>query len=162
MVIGHALFARASDEWGTPDDLYAALDAEFSFTLDAAATHDNAKCPTYYTREDDALLQSWVRTPSHRPTRPAIFLNPPYSQLRLFMAKAREEVSLGCLVVCLVPSRTDTRWWHDAVWDVTTHHPRPGVEVRFVRGRLKFGGRGSAPFPSAVIVMRPPGLENAT
>jgi site-specific DNA-methyltransferase (adenine-specific) len=151
-----ALYSRASDEWATPDDLYADLDAEFCFTLDAAATADNAKCATFYTRHEDALTQAWRLTPSHRAGRPAVWLNPPYSHVRLFMQKARQEAAGGCTVVCLVPSRTDTKWWHESVWDYTTHRPRFGVEVRFLRGRLKFGdGRGSAPFPSVVIILRP-------
>lgn len=151
-----ALYSRASDEWATPDDLYADLDAEFCFTMDVAATDDNAKCATFYTRQEDALTHSWRLTPSHRAGRPVMWLNPPYSQVRRFMHKARQEAAGGCTVVCLVPSRTDTRWWHESVWDIATHRPRCGVEVRFLRGRLKFGdGRGSAPFPSAVIILRP-------
>tara|TARA_R110002020_G_scaffold123083_2_gene279191 strand:- start:3576 stop:4076 length:501 start_codon:yes stop_codon:yes gene_type:complete len=152
------LFSRRSDEWSTPDDLYKALDAEFGFTLDAAATAFNAKCATYLSRDQDALLQRWALIPSHRPAKPVVWLNPPYSRLRQFLAKAVTESANGCTVVCLVPSRTDTRWWHESVWDTATHAPRPGVSVRFIRGRLKFGdGRGTAPFPSAVVVLRPPG-----
>jgi hypothetical protein len=88
---------------------------------------------------------------------PICWLNPPYSKCREFIAKAAAEARKGCTVVCLVPSRTDTRWWHEHVWDAEKHQPRPGVEVRFIKGRLKFGGStNSAPFPSVVIVFRPP------
>jgi site-specific DNA-methyltransferase (adenine-specific) len=151
-----ALFSRASDEWATPRDLYAALDAEFHFTLDAAATVENATSPTFLTRERNALLLRWSLMSSHRPGRPVIWLNPPYSKVRLFMAKATEEAARGCTVVCLVPSRTDTRWFHTHVWDAVSLRPQPHVEIRFLRGRLKFGdGRGSAPFPSMIVIFRP-------
>jgi phage N-6-adenine-methyltransferase len=154
-MIRKAIISRASDEWATPDDLYAALDAEFRFTVDVAATQDNAQCATYLTREDDAIAVAWRDVPSQRPGRPVVWCNPPYSQITGFMHKAAETAQLGCTVVCLVPARTDTRWWHDYVWDRDRHEPRHGVEVRFLRGRLKFGhGHWSAPFPSAVIVFR--------
>ena len=150
------LFSRASDEWTTPRDLYDALDAEFGFTLDAAATTENTCSRTFLTRAENALLSRWGLVPSHRAGSPVVWLNPPYSKVRLFIPKAAAEAASGCTVVCLVPSRTDTRWFHDYVWDVTTNAPRPHVEVRFFRGRLKFGdGTGSAPFPSLLIVFRP-------
>lgn len=77
-------------------------------------------------------------------------MNPPYGrEIGLWMRKAYEESLKGCIVVCLVPSRTDTAWWHDYV--------QGKAEVRFVRGRLKFGNaKNSAPFPSAVVIYRPP------
>lgn len=152
-----ALFSRRSDEWVTPPDLYAALDAEFGFTLDAAATAENATCPTYLDQDRDALTQPWHLIPSHRHGAPVVWLNPPYSLIKPFMAHASEASRHGCTVVCLVPSRTDTQWFHDYVWDQDRHQPRNGVEVRFLRGRLKFGdGTGSAPFPSALIIFRLP------
>lgn len=146
------VFSRASDEWRTPADLFAALDAEFSFDLDAAATADNALC-LYYRGPDhptphfrNGLVFDWA---------PSTFLNPPYSQCKSFVAKAAEEAGKGCTVVALLPARTDTRWWHAHIWDHTTHRPRPGVEIRFLRGRLKFSdSENSAPFPSAVVVFR--------
>ena len=84
------------------------------------------------------------------------WLNPPYSQVRDFIAKAAAEAARGCTVVALVPARTDTRWWHAQVWDELQRTWKQGVEARFVRGRLKFGGAGNgAPFPSVVLVFRP-------
>jgi phage N-6-adenine-methyltransferase len=147
------VFSRASDDWTTPRDLFAALDAEFDFAMDAAATADNALCliyqgPGHPTIENrNGLVFDWIS-----PT----FLNPPYSQVRAFVAKAAEEAAKGCTVVALLPARTDTRWWHAHIWDHVAHRPRPGVEVRFLRGRLKFGdSTNSAPFPSVVVVFRP-------
>ena len=143
------MFSKAADEWATPDAFFDALHAEFHFTLDAAASEENHKTPDYLTIEDDALTYSWT-------LNRAVWLNPPYSKCREFIAKAAEEARKGVTVVCLVPSRTDTRWWHDYVWDVATNSPRPCVEIRFVKGRLKFGGATQgAPFPSVVIVFRP-------
>jgi phage N-6-adenine-methyltransferase len=143
-----AIFSRQSDEWSTPQDLFETLDEEFSFDLDAAASCENAKCDDYF--HHNSLDEDWYTYGL------SVFLNPPYSQCRQFLAKAAGEAGRGCTVVCLVPSRTDTRWWHETVWDVDLHQPRPGVEIRYIKGRLKFGdGAGTAPFPSALIIMRP-------
>lgn len=151
------MFSKASDEWSTPQDLFDALDAEFSFTLDAAASAENAKCPLWFgpthhgPEYRDALTIDWWI--GHRPDTEAVWLNPPYSKCREFIAKAASEARKGVTVVCLVPSRTDTRWWHEHVWDRECHQPRLLVQVRFLKGRLTFGGApNGAPFPSVVIV----------
>jgi len=148
-----ALFSRASDAWTTPPDLFAALDAEFAFDLDAAATAETALCSRYFGPDHpdpyyrNSLVIEWAA---------ATFVNPPYSQVGAFIAKAAADAGTGCTVVALVPARTDTRWWHAHVWDGAQHRPRPGVELRFLKGRLKFSdARNSAPFPSVVVVWRP-------
>lgn len=147
------LFSRQSDTWETPAALFDVLDAEFGFELDAAATSQTAKVRPFLTPADDALACDW-RGDGHRGR--VVWLNPPYRQCREFLAKAAAEASRGCTVVALVPARTDTRWFHDYVWDAARHEPRPGVEVRFVRGRIRFvGASAGAPFPSVVIVFRP-------
>jgi phage N-6-adenine-methyltransferase len=134
-------FSRAHDEWATPDAFFTSLAQEFSFTLDPCATAENAKCVRFFTREVDGLKQSWA---PH-----VVWMNPPYSNVIHWMRKAYEESLRGATVVCLVPSRTDTRWWHSYV----SH----AAEVRFVRGRIKFGGaKYNAPFPSALVVFRVP------
>lgn len=155
------MFSKASDEWATPQDTFDALDAEFAFILDAAASDVNHKCAFYMTQDMDALRCDWLAAVDIMPKRlgqmPSVWLNPPYSKCREFIAKAAEEARKGCTVVCLVPSRSDTRWFHEHVWNQETHQPRPGVEVRFLKGRLKFGGAtAGAPFPSVVIVFRRP------
>lgn len=147
------MFSKESDLWTTPLDLFLELDREFGFSCDAAATRDTALVENYrgpdhiYPEYRNGLVFDWgVVT----------FCNPPYSKCRQFIAKAAEEAKKGCTVVCLVPSRTDTMWWHTYVWDRTTNTPRPGVEVRFIQGRLKFGDqKNSAPFPSVVVIFRP-------
>lgn len=148
------MFSKASDEWSTPDAFWLALDQEFHFTVDAAATPENAKLTRWLGPVGcfvDALADGVVWG-----VGAAVWLNPPYSRVREFIAKAAQQaLDYRCTVVCLVPARTDTRWWHDHVWDLASHRPRPGVEVRFLKGRLRFvGAPAGAPFPSVVIVFR--------
>ena len=139
------MFSSEKEDWGTPQEVFDALDQEFCFKLDAAAAKHNAKCPVYFDITDDALTQSWHPFES-------IFLNPPYSrQIGKWVAKAREEADKGATVVLLIPARTDTRWWHDYVYKIS--------ETRFLKGRLKFVSKkktsNAATFPSVIIVMRP-------
>lgn len=142
-------FAHDSDEWETPQPFFDELDREFGFTLDVCATDANHKCIEYWTASHDGLQQDWRQN--------VCWMNPPYSELRLWMCKASLAAKNGATVVCLIPSRTDTIAWHTYVWDQHLHRARPGVEIRFVKGRLKFGGsKNSAPFPSAVIIFRQP------
>jgi site-specific DNA-methyltransferase (adenine-specific) len=149
------MFSKASDEWSTPQDFWRELHAEFCFDYDAAATSDNCKMVTYFGLDHpwqenrDALIAEWSAFGQ------TFWLNPPYSKCREFIAKAARQAERGCTTVCLVPSRTDTRWWHEHVWDANCDSCRPGVEIRFVKGRLKFGGaENGAPFPSVVIIFR--------
>lgn len=128
-----------TDVWGTPQHVFDELHAEFNFTLDPCSDGTNAKCPLFFTPEDDGLAQDWGQH--------TVFMNPPYSANKDWMRKAYEASLQGATVVCLVPSRTDVRWWHE--------YAMKG-EIRFLRGRLKFGdAKNSAPFPSAVVVFRP-------
>jgi len=75
----------------------------------------------------------------------SLWLNPPYGRSVVkWMQKAYEESLQGCMVVCLVPSRTDTKWWHE--------YASNGYRI-YIKGRLKFGGMSnSAPFPSVLVV----------
>jgi phage N-6-adenine-methyltransferase len=128
-------------EWGTPRAFYTALDAEFGFTLDVAAQPGNAKCPRYFTPKDDGLAQLWDGV---------CWLNPPYGKtIGTWVAKAHASAQEGATVVCLLPVRTDTKWWQ--------RYCVPPAEIRFVSGRLTFEGASNpAPFPSAVVIFRPP------
>lgn len=127
-------FSSKSVEWETPQKLFDELNEEFHFTLDVCATKENAKCKKYYTINDDGLKKVWKGT---------CWMNPPYGrQIIHWMKKAYES---KCTVVCLVPSRTDTKWWHE--------YCMKAKDIRFIRGRLKFGNaKYCAPFPSAIIV----------
>lgn len=140
-MINKALFTSKKGDYETPDDLFAALDREFHFTLDAAASADNAKCAKYYTIEDNALQQDWPGV---------VWLNPPYGRgIGDWIAKAVEESRKGATVVCLLPARTDTKWFHRYV--------KPNAsEIRFLEGRITFKGTPTAaPFPSVVVVFVP-------
>jgi len=135
-----ALLSSNSNEWETPQDLFEKLNEEFGFTLDAASTHENAKCKKHYTLEDDGLIKNWGGE--------TVFLNPPYGrELPKWVKKAYLESLKGATVVMLIPARTDTEYFHDYILNK--------AEIRFQRGRIKFSGsKNSAPFPSMIIVYR--------
>lgn len=132
-------FSSKTDLWATPQDFFDKYDAKHSFTLDVCALPDNAKCSTFFTPETDGLAQPWVGV---------CWMNPPYGRtIAQWVRKAFESAQMGATVVCLLPARTDTAWWHD--------YCTKG-EIEFIRGRLKFGGhKNSAPFPSAIVTFRP-------
>jgi len=132
------MFSSATDEWATPQDFFDKMNAEFHFETDVCATPQNAKCKRYFTKEQDGLSLPWGGR---------CWMNPPYGRkIGLWVKKAWEAAQTGATVVCLLPARTDTSWWHDYCMK---------GEVRFVRGRLKFGGsKNPAPFPSAVVIFR--------
>ena len=131
-------FSSKSNEWSTPQDFYDQLDKEFHFSLDVAADAGNAKCARYYTQADDGLAQSWDNT--------TVFCNPPYGrEIGKWVKKASQ--AQGGVVVMLIPARTDTKYFHEYIYKK--------AEIRFLKGRLKFGGsKNSAPFPSMVVVFR--------
>ncbi len=140
---GHnTLFSKASDEWATPDFLFEMLNQEFHFDCDAAAQRSNCKCIHHFS---DALSHPWYRNPEAGVKLKMFFLNPPHSLIKQFMKKAYEESLKGAVVVCLIPCRTDTKYWHE--YAMKAH------EIRLILGRLKFGdSKNSAPFPSCVVV----------
>lgn len=134
------MFSSATELWATPQDFFDKLDAEFRFNLDVCALPENAKCAAFYSPAVDGLSQPWYGN---------CWCNPPYGrQVGRWVAKAAQSAAEGATVVMLLPARTDTAWFHDHVYGK--------AEVRFIRGRLKFGGcPNSAPFPSMVVVFRP-------
>lgn len=134
------MFSSKSDEWSTPQSFFDALDAEFHFDLDACGNADNHKCERYFSREQDGLSADWGGA--------RVFCNPPYSEIEKWVAKAFYEGKKDdTVVVLLIPSRTDTRYFHNYIMNRS--------EIRFVKGRLKFGNsKNPAPFPSMVVVFR--------
>ena len=134
-------YSSKTNEWSTPQAFFDELNKEFNFTLDPCATSENAKCNKYFTVEDDGLKQDW--------SKDTVFMNPPYGrEIKYWVQKAYEESLKGATVVCLIPSRTDTKYWHDYIFGKAD-------DIRFLKGRLKFGGsKNPAPFPSAVIVYK--------
>lgn len=132
-------FESATDNWSTPDEIFVPLHEEFGFTLDVCALPENAKCATYYTKEDDALVQDWTGV---------CWMNPPYGNaLKKWIKKAYDEAQKGAVVVCLLPVRTNTRYWHDYCFK---------GEVRFIRGYPKFGNAVQGiKVPLAIVVFTP-------
>ena len=141
-------FSSKTDRWETPQDFFNQLHQQFNFTLDVCALPDNAKCERYFTPEIDGLAQDWAKNKED-----VIWLNPPYGrQISKWLKKAYETSLQGLTIVCLVPARTDTVWWHDYAMH---------GDIYFVKGRLKFGGhQNAAPFPSAVIVFNGNKISN--
>ena len=137
------MFSSKDDKWSTPQDFFDELNTEFGFTLDPCADDSNHKCNKYYTEEDDGLLQDWQGE--------IVFCNPPYGKaIKDWVRKAYIE---GCkpntTVVMLIPARTDTIYFHKYIYHK--------AEIRFLKGRLKFGNsKNSAPFPSMVVIYRGP------
>lgn len=137
------LFSSRTDNWATPQDFFDELNTEFNFTLDPCADDENHKCKKYFTIRENGLLQDWE---GHR-----VFCNPPYGkQIYKWVEKCyREGTKDKTVVVMLIPARTDTKYFHDFI----IHRS----EIRFVKGRLKFGeSKTAAPFPSMIVVFRGP------
>lgn len=132
-------FSSASAEWSTPQNLFDELRKEFNFSIDVCATKNNAKCNRYFSAEDDGLKQVWSGS---------CWMNPPYGrEIGKWVRRAAESAGAGTIVVALLPARTDTRWFHGYILDK--------AEIRFIKGRLKFGAsKNAAPFPSMIVVWR--------
>lgn len=135
------MFSSKTDEWYTPQEFFDKLDAEFHFNLDPCATDFNHKCDRYFTKDDDGLQQKWGGC--------RVFVNPPYGRvIGDWVKKSYEESKKpDTVVVMLIPARTDTKWFHEYIYGK--------AEIRFIKGRLKFGGcPNAAPFPSMVVIFR--------
>lgn len=138
MVLTGGLFSSSSSEWGTPRGLFNILDAIYQFTLDACASEQNHKCSKYYSKY--ALDLAWDKS---------TFMNPPYGKdIKQWIVKAHQESLQAKTIVCLIPARTETKWFK-ICWDHADY-------ICFIYGRLKFEGTESgttvAPFPSAIAV----------
>jgi len=133
------MFSSASDMWATPVNFFQKLNEVFRFDTDVCATQENSKCEIFFSPEQDGLKQEWTGN---------CWMNPPYGRcIGQWVKKAYLSGKNGATVVCLLPARTDTKWWHD--------YCRHG-EIHFVSGRLKFGeSKNSAPFPCVLVVFRP-------
>ena len=129
-------FSSKTDLWATPQAFFDKYNEIYGFTLDVCATKENAKCSTYFTKEQDGLNQEWFGI---------CWMNPPYGRgIKDWVKKAYESSLNEVTVVCLLPARTDTSWWHDYCMK---------GKIEFIRGRLKFGdSKNPAPFPSAIVI----------
>lgn len=135
------MFSTGKDDWETPQYLFEQLDSEFHFTLDPCCTSENKKCKKFYTEADNGLVRDWEGE--------TVFVNPPYSskQQDLWVKKCYEESLKGTTVVALLPARTDTKRFHQYILNK--------ADIRFIEGRLKFGGgKNSAPFPSMIVIWK--------
>jgi site-specific DNA-methyltransferase (adenine-specific) len=134
------MFSSKIDTWETPQDFFDMVNKEFNFELDVCATDYSFKCNQYFTPEIDGLVQDWNVTS---------WMNPPYGRgIGIWIEKAVKEVEKhNSTVVALLPARTDTKWFQDNIYGK--------YEIRFIRGRLKFGGaENSAPFPSMLVIFK--------
>ena len=131
-------YSSTTEEWSTPQDLFDRLDSEFHFTLDPCSTDENAKCQKHYTKADDGLSKDW--------TGEVVWCNPPYGRrMTAWILKCYQHKLGGGVAVMLIPARTDTKAFHEYILGKG--------EIRFIRGRIKFGGaKYNAPFPSMVVV----------
>ncbi|MDG4977201.1 DNA N-6-adenine-methyltransferase [Lactococcus lactis] len=133
------MFSSKTDLWSTPWNFFEKLNDEFHFTLDPCSTHENAKCYKHFTIEEDGLLQDWANE--------VVFCNPPYGrQIKDWVKKPYEESQKdNTTIVMLIPARTDTIYFHEYIYH--------NAEIRFIKGRLKFGdAKNAAPFPSMVVI----------
>lgn len=135
------LFTSKTDEWETPQELFDKLNKEFNFELDVCATKENAKCKEYYSKGENGLKQRWSKVN---------WMNPPYGrEIGNWIFKALKESQEGNKTVALLPARTDTKWFHDFIYN------RIFVDIRFLKGRLKFSNsKNSAPFPSMIVIFK--------
>lgn len=141
-MITKGMMTSKTDLWETPQDFFEKLNERYNFDLDVCALPENAKVQNFYTPETDGLKQEWKGT---------CWMNPPYGrEINKWVQKAYEEANKNdSTIVALLPARTDTRWFHDWIYMMY------GVEVEFIKGRLKFGGsKNSAPFPSMIVVFQ--------
>jgi phage N-6-adenine-methyltransferase len=137
-LLNESLYSSEKMDWGTPQKLFDRLNHYFGFTLDPCSSEENKKCNKNYTIENDGLLKDW--------SKDIVFMNPPYGRImKDWIKKAYEESLKGATVVCLVPSRTDVKWFHDYAYGK--------ADIVFLNKRLEFeGSNNKAPFPSMLII----------
>ncbi len=135
-------FSSKTDDWATPQAFFDEINLEFGLHWDVCATKENSKCGFFYDEKRDGLKQDW--------NGKRCWMNPPYGrEIGKWVKKASE--ARGGVVVCLLPARTDTKYFHEYIYK------NPLATIRFIKGRLKFGNsKNSAPFPSMIVIFNPP------
>ena len=127
-------FKSANQSWETPDNLFNKLNTEFNFTRDVCASFENKKCAQFWSEEDSCLDKEWDGVN---------WMNPPFKDMKKFIKKAYDQRN-NAITVCLIPARTNTKWWHE--WCMKG-------EVMFICGRPKFKGNiHGLPQPLALVV----------
>lgn len=136
----NGLFTSSTDEWATPVNFFKELDHTCNFQLDVCASESNFKCDHYYTKKENGLISRWFGR---------VWCNPPYGkQIPLWIDKALSSYKECEFVYLLIPSRTDTIWFHKLL-------NCKDCEIKFIKGRLKFNdGKNSAPFPSCLAILK--------
>ena len=133
------MFSSAKDDWTTPKYLFEQLNAEFHFTVDLCASEENALCSKYYTKTNDGMKAQLLGE--------RVFCNPPYGRSATSDWIKKCATSEADVCVMLIPARTDTKAFHEYIYG--------NAEIRFIKGRLKFGGaKNGAPFPSMIVIFR--------
>lgn len=142
------MFSSNKQDWETPRWIFDKYNEQFNFTLDAAASKKNHLCEKYYTEKNSAFNYEW--------SGETVWCNPPYNNIKRWYAKCYGEAQKdGVTVVMLVPAKTDTKYFHEYVWDTDKHKPKEGNEVHFLKGRIRFSNcKDNAPFPSMIVIMR--------
>ena len=139
-------FSSKRSDWETPSEIFEPLRKEFNIVFDLCAHSRNTKCSAHYNKRDNSLRMSWATNDDD-----ANWLNPPYGrEIGLWVERAASWASGGRgTTVSLLPARTDTKWFHDHIYN------KPNVEVRFLKGRVKFvGAKHAAPFPSMIVIFK--------
>jgi site-specific DNA-methyltransferase (adenine-specific) len=139
------LYSSNKSDWSTPKWLFDEIDAVFHFTLDVAADMFNCKCNKWFGPNENGLKQDW--------SNEVCWMNPPYGrEIGKWVEKARTESIRGATVVCLLPARTDTKWFHNSIVSWANY-------IGFIKGRISFGSydgdgykESPAPFPSMLVV----------
>lgn len=146
--MNRVMFSSKTDMWSTPQWLFNELNGKYIFNIDVCAVSENAKCEIYFTPEIDGLSKPWVDVAKSLCLQPVFWMNPPYGrQIGKWIKKAYDEHQKGATVVCLLPAKTDTKWFHNYIYGK--------AEITFIKGRLKFGdSKNNAPFPSMVVVYK--------
>jgi len=134
---GSVFESSERSDWETPQEIFDCLDKEFRFTLDVCAGHDNTKVALYISEQQNGLIQDW----SHS----VCWMNPPFKDKKKWIEKAyKESLKDSTIVVCLIPARTNTNWWHQYCMK---------GEIRFICGRPKFKGAiHGLPQPLAIVI----------
>ena len=168
------MFSSKYDCWATPWEFFRKLNDKWNFNIDVCAGRENTKCPIWFDEEKNSLLVDWHEMGvTHLMKSPICYMNPPYGrQIGNWIKKAYDESMKGCTVVCLLPARTDTKWFHDYCIQ---------GDIEFIKGRLafgtedywkwvweqeyingqknslyqKYGKKNPAPFPSMIVTFKP-------
>ncbi len=131
-------FQSLKQDWETPENIFVPLNDEFQFNLDVCANEKNHKCHVYFSEQNNGLEKFWGDN--------ICWMNPPFGKQGKWVKKAYEESLRGATVVCLLPARTNTNWWHDYCMR---------GKIRFIRGRPKFvGAKHGLPQPLAIVIFR--------